>query len=98
MKALAAAASALALAALGGSAQAAFHSSVTRIPPRVRERMVGSSWHSGCPVPLRKLRLVRVTIHRFDGTNSHGRKIIHWRAGQGRAPGVDQAQPAHYSI
>jgi len=98
MKALAAAASALALAALGGSAQAAFHSSVTRIPPRVRERMVGSSWHSGCPVPLRKLRLVRVTIHRFDGTNSHGRMIIHRRAAQDVATVMHKLYRADYPI
>jgi hypothetical protein len=41
--------------------------------------MVGSSWHRGCPVPIRKLRLVRVSIHEFDGSVSRGRMVIHWR-------------------
>ncbi|HEX5469176.1 MAG TPA: M15 family metallopeptidase [Gaiellaceae bacterium] len=77
MKTLAAAASILVLAGLAGTASAAFHSTVHRIPPAVKERIVGSSWHKGCPVPLRKLRLVRATIHRFDGTDSRGRLIVH---------------------
>jgi D-alanyl-D-alanine carboxypeptidase len=77
MKALAVGASMLALAASAGSAAGAFHSSVTPIPSSVRERIVGSSWHSGCPVPIRKLRLVRVTIHRFGGATRQGRLIIH---------------------
>jgi hypothetical protein len=41
--------------------------------------MVGVSWHSGCPVPIRKLRLVQVSFHRFDRTNSTGRLVVHWR-------------------
>src|SRR4051794_36790638 len=60
--------------------------------------MVGSSWHSGCPVPLRKLRLVRVTIHRFDGTNSHGRMIIHRRAAQDVATVMHKLYRADYPI
>ena len=98
MKALAAAASALALAALAGEAHAAFHSSVTRIPPRVRDRIVGSSWRSGCPVPLRKLRLVQVTIHRFDGTKSRGRMIIHRRAAHDVVTVMHKLYRARYPI
>lgn len=77
MKALAAGACVLALAAVAGNASAAFQSSVSRIPPDVRERVVGSSWRPGCPVPLRRLRLVRVSIHKFDGSRRQGRLIIH---------------------
>jgi D-alanyl-D-alanine carboxypeptidase len=98
MKALAAAGSALALAALAGGAQAAFHSSVTRLSPQVRDRIVGSSWHSGCPVPLRKLRLVRVTIHRFDGAKSQGRMIIHRRAAHDVAAVMRALYRADYPI
>jgi hypothetical protein len=98
MKALAAAGSALALVALAGGAQAAFHASVTRLPPQVRDRIVGSSWHSGCPVPLRKLRLVRVTIHRFDGAKSQGRMIIHRRAAHDVAAVMRTLYRADYPI
>jgi len=77
VKGLAVAASVLALAAAAASASAAFQSSVSRISAHVRERVIGSSWHSGCPVPLRKLRYVRVSIHKFDGSKRQGRLIVH---------------------
>jgi D-alanyl-D-alanine carboxypeptidase-like protein len=77
VKALAAAASLLLLAGSAGTASAGFRSSVHRISPGLKERMVDSSWHEGCPVPLRKLRLVRATIHRFDGTQRQGRLVVH---------------------
>ena len=77
MKALAVGACVLALAAVAGNASAAFQSSVSRLPPDVRERVNGSSWHPGCPVPLRKLRLVRVSIHKFDVSKQQARVIVH---------------------
>ena len=77
MKALAVGASVLVLAGVAGSAPAAFQSSVSRVPADVRERIDGSSWHPGCPVPLRKLRLVRVSIHKFDGSKRLARLIVH---------------------
>jgi len=79
MRAFAVAVAFVALVASAEAASGAFKSSVRRIPPSIRERMVGSSWHSGCPVPIRKLRLVGVSIHRFDGTVSRRRLIIHRR-------------------
>ena len=77
MKALAVGASVLALTGVAGSAPAAFQSSVSRVPADVRERIDGSSWHPGCPIPLRKLRLVRVSIHKFDGSKRLARLIVH---------------------
>jgi poly-gamma-glutamate synthesis protein (capsule biosynthesis protein) len=97
MKALALAASIGALTA-ASAASAAFHSSVTRIPQSVRERMVGSSWHSGCPVPIRKLRLVRVSIHRFDGTTRRGQLIIHRREAENIAVVMRKLWRADYPI
>ena len=41
--------------------------------------MIGSSWHPGCPVPIRVLRLVRVTYVGFDGRVHGGRLVIHRR-------------------
>ena len=48
-----------------------------RIQGHVRERVVGSSWRRGCPVPLRKLRLLRVTYRDFDGQTRKGSLIVH---------------------
>jgi hypothetical protein len=79
MRALAAAASILVLAASAGAASGAFKSSVVRISPTLRVRMVGSSWHRGCPVPIRRLRVVRVSFHKFDGSPGWGRMVVHWR-------------------
>ena len=56
-----------------------FEGSVSRIDPDTRALMVGSSWHPGCPLPLRVLRLVRVTYVGFDGQAHHGRLVLHRR-------------------
>jgi hypothetical protein len=77
VKAVAVAGCLLVLAAVAGNASGAFQSSVSRLPPDVRERVNGSSWHPGCPVPLRKLRLVRVSIHKFDDSKQQGHLIVH---------------------
>ncbi len=34
--------------------------------------MTGVSWHRGCPVPLRDLRLLTLTRLGFDGKSAHG--------------------------
>jgi hypothetical protein len=39
--------------------------------------MTGVSWHAGCPVPLRDLRLVIVTHWDFDGRVRTGRLVVH---------------------
>ena len=44
---------------------------------QVRERIVGSSWHRGCPVALSKLRLVEVTYRGFDHDRHRGRLVVH---------------------
>lgn len=38
--------------------------------------MTGSSWQRGCPVPLRRLRLVRFRHHGFDGRVHQGRLAV----------------------
>jgi hypothetical protein len=73
---------ALALAgpALGGLEQAAgpvFHGSISAIDAEQRERMIGSSWHSGCPVPIRDLRLLTLDYWGFGGNIRRGRLIVH---------------------
>jgi D-alanyl-D-alanine carboxypeptidase len=44
--------------------------------------MIGSSWHPGCPVPLRDMRLVRVSCVGFDDRAHQGELVVHrWYAG-----------------
>ena len=72
------------VALLGISASAAaagepFVGSVSRIDAETRRLMVGSSWDRGCPVPIRALRLVRVTYAGFDDDAHRGRLVVHRR-------------------
>ena len=70
----------LAALAVPGHARAAdpvFHGSISVIDAQLRERMTGSSWHSGCPVRIRDLRLLKLAHWGFDGTVRHGRLIVH---------------------
>jgi hypothetical protein len=53
----------------------AFKGSISAIPGPVKKRM--TSWHRGCPVHLRDLRLVRVTRWGFDRRAHGGRLIVH---------------------
>ncbi len=52
-----------------------FHAKVQPIPPAVRARMTGVSWHPGCPVPLSELRLLTLTYRGFDGRAHTGRLV-----------------------
>ena len=66
--------------ALGRSAQAAepvFHGSIATIDAAQRERMTGSSWHRGCPVPIRDLRLLTLDYWGFGGHVRQGHLIVH---------------------
>lgn len=63
----------------GGAGGEAFEGSVSRLDPATRELMTGRSWHEGCPVPLEKLRLVRVSHRGFDGEAHRGRLVLHRR-------------------
>jgi hypothetical protein len=54
----------------------AFSASVSRIGPRLRERMT-FTYREGCPVPLRRLRLLRVRFVDFGGFARTGRIVVH---------------------
>jgi hypothetical protein len=56
-----------------------FHGSIARIDAPTRERMIGSSWHPGCPVAIRRLRLLMLDYWGFDGSLHRGRLIVHRR-------------------
>jgi hypothetical protein len=57
-----------------------FHGTVSRIDKNTRARMVGSSWHRGCPVGMGDLRLLRLDHWGFEGLVKQGRLIVHERA------------------
>jgi hypothetical protein len=66
--------------AFAGQAQAAapvFHGSVSVLTKAQREEMRGKSWHKGCPVLLRDLRLVTVDFWGFGGGLRQGRVVIY---------------------
>jgi len=57
--------------------QARFRGSISRIDAAQAKLMTGVSWRPGCPVPLRDLRLLRLTHKRFNGRVVTGRLIVH---------------------
>jgi len=54
-----------------------FRGTISRIDAAQAKRMTGVSWRPGCPVPLRHLRLLTLTHHRFDGRVGTGRLVVH---------------------
>ena len=63
--------------AVPAAAEEGFEANVSRISDSLKERMRGKSWHRGCPVPLRRLRLIEVSYHGFDGQRHMGRLVAH---------------------
>ncbi len=69
---------ALALAGAEAAAAApAFRGTVAPLGSALRVRMTGVSWHEGCPVALRDLRLVTVSRWGFDGKARTGKLVVH---------------------
>jgi poly-gamma-glutamate synthesis protein (capsule biosynthesis protein) len=59
----------------------AFEATVSTLDRATRELMIGRSWHAGCPVPLRDLRLIELTYVGFDGQAHRGQLVVHrWYA------------------
>jgi poly-gamma-glutamate synthesis protein (capsule biosynthesis protein) len=50
---------------------------VAAVEGAVRARVEGSSWRTGCPVPLEDLRYVRVSHWGFDGAPHVGELVVH---------------------
>jgi len=74
---LAAAIAAIALLAPAGEAAARPGFQFGPIDAATKQRMVGVSWHRGCPVGLDDLRLLKVRHWGFDGRVHRGRLIVH---------------------
>ncbi|HEX6401024.1 MAG TPA: M15 family metallopeptidase [Actinomycetota bacterium] len=60
-------------------AEPRFEGEVRRIGPGLRSKIVGRSWHPGCPVALGDLRHVRVSYWDFEGDVRTGPLIVHER-------------------
>jgi D-alanyl-D-alanine carboxypeptidase len=74
---------AMPLRAVGGAIplRPVFSASVSPLDAATRRLMIGSSWRPGCPVPLRDLRLIRMTYWGFDGRWHAGEMVVHrWYA------------------
>jgi hypothetical protein len=54
-----------------------FRGTIERIDGAQAARMRGVSWRPGCPVPLRELRLLRLSHWGFDGRARTGTLIVH---------------------
>jgi hypothetical protein len=66
----------VALGALGArGAQPEFDARISRIGPRLAERMTGVSWRPGCPVPLSGLRVLALRHWDMDGRVRTGRLV-----------------------
>ena len=64
--------------ALAGT-QPPFEASVERLDAATRAEMTGVSWHRGCPVPLRELRVIHMTFWGFDREAHTGELVVHRR-------------------
>ena len=67
---------ALLATSIAASGEPAFEGRSEPITGHVRERIVGNSWHRGCPVPIGDLRLLRVTYWGFDDRPHNGRLVV----------------------
>ncbi len=59
--------------------RATFDAEVTKIPKDIATRMRGSSWHEGCPVPMKHLRLIRLNYWGFDREVHDGKLVVNKR-------------------
>jgi hypothetical protein len=61
------------------AARPPYRATVDTISRVLRSRMVGVSWHAGCPVAIKDLRLVSVLYWGFDRVAHHGRIVVYRR-------------------
>lgn len=49
---------------------------VSKIPDKVWKEMKGRSWHRGCPLGRKDLRLIRTNYYAFDGYRRRGELVV----------------------
>ena len=55
---------------------AAFRATTSPLTPELRSQMSGVSWHRGCPVSLRNLRLLTLSYRGFDRRRHTGHLVV----------------------
>jgi hypothetical protein len=65
------------VAPAGAGGRPEYAATIKPLPAGVRAWMNGVSWHPGCPVPLRDLRLVNLRYWGFDRQAHGGRLVVH---------------------
>jgi hypothetical protein len=65
------------VAPAGAGGRPEFTATIKPLPHDVRAWMNGVSWHPGCPVHLRALRLVTLRYWGFDRRAHRGRLVVH---------------------
>jgi hypothetical protein len=76
----------------------AFDATVSTLNRATRDLMIGSSWHVGCPVPLRDLRLIQLTYYGFDGHAHRGQLVVHHRYAEAFVRVFQRLYEARYPI
>jgi hypothetical protein len=56
---------------------AAFKATISPLDSTVKKRMIGKSWHQGCPVSLKELRYLRMSHLDFKGQTVQGEMVVH---------------------
>ncbi|MBK5232296.1 MAG: M15 family metallopeptidase [Thermoleophilia bacterium] len=85
----------------GGFVSAAspkFSGSIEKIDGDLRKRITGNSWHHGCPVPIAKLRLLRVRHWDFDREVSRGYLMVNVIAARPMLRVMRRLFQLHYPI
>ncbi len=59
------------------SLYAEFKATISPIPPNIKQKMLGVTWHRGCPVPLNDLRYIKMTYINFLYQDRVGEMIVH---------------------
>ena len=54
-----------------------YEGTIARLPGWLSDEMRGTTWKSGCPVPLEDLRLLRFNYHGFGGGIRRGPMVVH---------------------
>ncbi|MBK5220711.1 MAG: M15 family metallopeptidase [Thermoleophilia bacterium] len=91
---------ALVALALGATASASARPGFQAGPidAATKQRMVGVSWHRGCPVGLNDLRLLKVRHWGFDGRVHRGRLVVHEDSARGMLRGMRRLFRLHFKI
>jgi hypothetical protein len=78
--------------------QPPFEASVERLDAATRAEMTGVSWHRGCPVPLRELRVIHMTFWGFDREAHTGELVVHRRWADGLVHAFRRIYRARFPI